>query len=64
MQFLGGHLSDTDARHGHHGAHDHQGWHYPIGTLNKVVYFVKGGMEDWVYAEVGIHTESYHVNEI
>ena len=35
MQVLGGHL--------------HSKWFYPIGTLNKVVYPVKGGMEDWAY---------------
>eukprot|EP01083_Nonionella_stella_P002233 6425_1 len=37
MQILGGHLN-------HKG-----GFYYPIGTLNKVVYAVSGGMEDWAY---------------
>jgi len=35
MQALGGHLRSQ--------------WFYPIGTLNEVVYPVKGGMEDWAY---------------
>ena len=38
MQVLGGHLTNWKNQ-----------WFYPIGTLNKVVYPVKGGMEDWAY---------------
>jgi hypothetical protein len=31
------------------GAQAAKKW-YPIGTLNKIVYPVRGGMEDWAYA--------------
>merc|ERR1712228_102051 len=36
MQTLGGHKNDKSD-------------YYPIGTLNKLVYSVRGGMEDWAY---------------
>eukprot|EP01083_Nonionella_stella_P234203 824515_1 len=43
MQILGGHMFDNNVD-------IHNKKYYPIGTLNRVVYPVNGGMEDWAYA--------------
>ena len=46
MQILGGHLPINSVSK---NTKINSKWFYPIGTLNKVVYPVKGGMEDWAY---------------
>lgn len=47
MQILGGHLPSNSVSRNKKNINNK--WFYPIGTLNKVVYPVKGGMEDWAY---------------
>ena len=50
MQILGGHLPSNSVTRNKRGSNNMgTKWYYPVGTLNKVVYPVKGGMEDWAY---------------
>ena len=52
MQILGGDMSDKarNTRNRWNQLPPQKNYHYPIETLNKIVYSVIGGMEDWAYA--------------
>ena len=55
MQYLGGRLIDSRRTVGGRRSYtpksnnDIGAWFYPINTLNRLVYAVRGGMEDWAY---------------